>query len=189
MYSMSEFETCIQDVIDRFVLNNRLSVDNVVFKENKENKKGDPVKSLQFIEFEYPFDPNKAIQSSVLKPILRVEFKTNYINLMIPFRLFDVLPTPTNSGIKMDDKSNFATIRIDTLSVEIFDYIEQAMINSYANYSSSQDSFACCSSYEYCSDQMYCVHENLLYAKKCIYRRNLEAGKIFYGKNCNVSQE
>jgi len=186
MYSMSEFETYMQDVIERFVLNNRLSAENVVFKENKENKKGDPVKSLQFIEFEYPFDPNKVVQSSVLKPILRVEFKTSYINLMIPFRLFDVLPVPSNSGIKRDEKSNFATLRIDSLSTEIFEYIEQAITLSYANYSSSQDSYACCSSYVECSDAKHCTHENLLYAKKCIYRRNLEAGKIFYGKNRTI---
>ena len=31
-----------------------------------------------------------------------------------------------------------------------------------------------------------CVHENKLYSKGCQYRRNLDAGRIFYGKNRNI---
>lgn len=47
-------------------------------------------------------------------------------------------------------------------------------------------SFSCCSRYLECSDAMHCVHENLLYATGCGYRKNLENGRIFYGKNRNI---
>lgn len=46
--------------------------------------------------------------------------------------------------------------------------------------------FGCCSQYEECSDAGRCIHPNRLYSTACAYRRNLENGRIFYGKNRNV---
>lgn len=40
--------------------------------------------------------------------------------------------------------------------------------------------FGCCSQYEKCSREKHCTHPDLLYATACMYRKNLEAGKIFY---------
>nr|DAJ10350.1 MAG TPA: hypothetical protein [Caudoviricetes sp.] len=47
-------------------------------------------------------------------------------------------------------------------------------------------SFGCCSNYIKCSDAKRCVHPDLAYATACQYRANLENGRIFYGKNCNI---
>ena len=47
-------------------------------------------------------------------------------------------------------------------------------------------SFGCCDLYTQCSDKKKCLHEDLLYATSCMYRKNLERGKIFYGDNKNV---
>lgn len=47
-------------------------------------------------------------------------------------------------------------------------------------------SFGCCDLYTQCSDKKKCLHEDLLYATSCMYRKNLEGGKIFYGENKNV---
>ena len=46
--------------------------------------------------------------------------------------------------------------------------------------------FGCCSKYEQCSDARECLHSNPFYSLGCIYRTNLEAGRIFYGVNRNV---
>ncbi|MDY5502288.1 MAG: hypothetical protein SPF77_06905 [Gemmiger sp.] len=46
--------------------------------------------------------------------------------------------------------------------------------------------FGCCSRYKECSDKKECVHNSQFYSYGCIYRKNLIAGKIFYGKNKNV---
>lgn len=46
--------------------------------------------------------------------------------------------------------------------------------------------FACCSRYEQCSDAKRCIHPENRFAIGCIYRENLRAGRIFYGKNRNV---
>lgn len=40
--------------------------------------------------------------------------------------------------------------------------------------------FGCCSLYKECSKEKHCLHSDLLYATACMYRKNLEAGKIFY---------
>ena len=186
MYLALEFENEITKVIERFLNQNRLTEENVILREKKENK-GDQSKSLQFVEYEYPYDPNKSNQESTSKPILRVEFKTNGIVIHVPLRVFDCLPTFDGMVATRNESTNFAAIKIGELSPQVFDYIEKVMIYSYANYSSSQDSFACCSRYEACSDALHCVHDNQLYAKKCTYRRNLESGRIFYGKNRNIS--
>lgn len=47
------------------------------------------------------------------------------------------------------------------------------------------DSFGCCSSYRACSDARQCVISDRDYSANCLYRRNLESGRIFYGKNAN----
>lgn len=46
--------------------------------------------------------------------------------------------------------------------------------------------FSCCSRYEQCSDAKRCIHPENRFAIGCIYRENLRAGRIFYGKNRNV---
>lgn len=55
-------------------------------------------------------------------------------------------------------------------------------IQSAAN---SPDSFGCCSSYRACSDAKTCVIADREYSANCLYRKHLEAGRIFYGKNAN----
>lgn len=48
------------------------------------------------------------------------------------------------------------------------------------------EKFGCCYKYKECSDAKKCLHEDLLYSTGCLYRKNLENGKIFYGENKNV---
>lgn len=46
--------------------------------------------------------------------------------------------------------------------------------------------FGCCHKYVECSNQKKCLHEDFLYSTACIYRKNMEKNKIFYGINKNV---
>ncbi len=48
------------------------------------------------------------------------------------------------------------------------------------------DEFGCCSRYIACSDAKECVHPDYLESLGCAYKRNLEKGLIFYGKNKNI---
>lgn len=47
------------------------------------------------------------------------------------------------------------------------------------------DTFGCCSRYEACSDAKKCIHPNAVFVA-CAYKKNLEQGRIFYGKNRNI---
>ena len=47
------------------------------------------------------------------------------------------------------------------------------------------DVFACCAYYTQCSDQRSCLLAHDPEYRGCLYRKNLEAGRIFYGKNRN----
>ncbi len=48
------------------------------------------------------------------------------------------------------------------------------------------DTFACCNDFERCSDALKCIHPENRFYNGCMYRKNLEAGKVFYGKNKNI---
>lgn len=50
----------------------------------------------------------------------------------------------------------------------------------------SAESFDCCSSFKKCSDALECVHKDNSIFDVCTYRKKLEAGIVFYGKNTNV---
>lgn len=45
--------------------------------------------------------------------------------------------------------------------------------------------FGCCNDFVRCSDAQACLYPKERFALRCYYRQNLEAGRIFYGKNKN----
>lgn len=45
--------------------------------------------------------------------------------------------------------------------------------------------FGCCNDFVRCSDARGCLYPKERFALRCYYRQNLEAGRIFYGKNKN----
>lgn len=51
------------------------------------------------------------------------------------------------------------------------------------------DTFACCSKFVDCSDARACLHPHERTFNGCYYRKNLENGIIFYGKNKNAGFE
>lgn len=51
--------------------------------------------------------------------------------------------------------------------------------------SSIREPFGCCSRYAACSDAKACLIPDRDYSKYCNYRKSLEQGIIFYGKNAN----
>lgn len=86
--------------------------------------------------------------------------------------------------LKSDD-SNYHII-INKKSDELVDYICKHTEYSIEHYVSKASSFGCCDKFIECSDAKKCVHSNKFYSKACMYRRNLDEGKIFYGKNKNI---
>lgn len=51
------------------------------------------------------------------------------------------------------------------------------------------NAFGCCNDHVRCSDAGYCLHLNEKEYWGCGYRKNLEAGRIFYGKNAKTNDK
>ncbi len=85
-----------------------------------------------------------------------------------------------------DKESRTVKIRFNKHSEALTAFIREHVVYCIENYESKSASFGCCDKYEKCSDALKCIHVNRLYAKGCTYRKNLEQGRIFYGKNRNT---
>lgn len=100
---------------------------------------------------------------------------------------FGDLDVPKDAEVKFlqSDEDNVHVL-FSKDSFELVNYIRANTKYSLANYESKASTFGCCSRFNDCSDAKKCVHENKLYSKACMYRRHLDSGKIFYGKNRNI---
>ncbi|HIU09811.1 MAG TPA: hypothetical protein IAB00_00940 [Candidatus Avidehalobacter gallistercoris] len=65
------------------------------------------------------------------------------------------------------------------------DCVVTALYN-YAKKYYSSEIFGCCSKYIQCSDARQCIVNDLAISINCAYFKNLQAGRIFYGKNRNI---
>lgn len=99
----------------------------------------------------------------------------------------DFVPIPPNVLSKdlMQGKKSKTTLVFDEDNAVMRKYLKD-VLSWEINHFYPSHGFGCCSKYVDCSDMRKCVHHNNLYAKGCAYRKNLEAGRIFYGKNINV---
>lgn len=87
-------------------------------------------------------------------------------------------------GEAKTEKALLALNRAKELGVSVLSADE---LNGIAeNSAKKSDKFGCCHLFTECSDACKCLHRDNDYAKGCEYRKNLEAGRIFYGVNRNV---
>lgn len=68
-------------------------------------------------------------------------------------------------------------------SAEFCEMISSIVISLFAF-----DRFDCCGKFRECSDAKRCLHEDMLYSTACTYRKKLENGIVFYGKNRTINQ-
>lgn len=85
-------------------------------------------------------------------------------------------------GYEIEMEENLSTL--DYFLDVLEPYIEDRYIRCWSV--QAPDSFGCCSHYEECSNAKKCVLEDKEFIKRCIYRKRLFEGKVFYGKNRNV---
>lgn len=66
---------------------------------------------------------------------------------------------------------------------EAFPIIVEKILFTSLNY----QKFGCCGKYVACSDAKKCLHDDIFYATaSCEYKKHLDNGEIFYGKNKNI---
>ena len=83
------------------------------------------------------------------------------------------------------DKLKKLTVIFPMNHFQLFDYLEKLFDCSLELFEPS-NKIGCCGRFNDCSDLKKCVHENTFYARACYYRKNLDSGRIFYGKNRNT---
>ncbi len=185
------FQEKLQNLLDSIILSHDLPKSSIHMYSNKstkgKNAGKETSKSLCIFEPEYP--PRKNAKEIPGKNFIIMNFKEtadDRIELLIRQKQYDAIEIPASATIK-DVKSDkvFKHIFFQQGDESIYSYIEKNILYCLANYEYSS-SFGCCSRFIECSDAKRCVHENKIYSMGCKYRRNLEAGKIFYGKNKNV---
>ena len=116
---------------------------------------------------------NLALRISYKKGRYLIEFKPKYSKYFLHFQIEN-----KNDGyccITFQSVDEIASIASNLCSVAI-DILSE----------NCGESFGCCSRYLECSNEKKCIHPDKVFAISCEYRRNLENGKIFYGKNRNV---
>lgn len=71
---------------------------------------------------------------------------------------------------------------------DVFGYIKQlSVVYIEALTEQAGEHYGCCHRYVECSDALKCLNPDYLMSLACGYKRNLEADRIFYGKNKNIN--
>lgn len=177
-----------QNVLDEVITSHDLPEKSIHLYSNISPKTGkETSKSICIFEPEYPPNPAQAETPGKNFVIMKIEEKkSGDIVLFIRYEQEEMIDTPTTATVKaLKSDKTFLHITFDPDDSSIFEYIKKNILYCLANYESS-NSFGCCSKFIECSDAKKCVHENKIYSMGCKYRMNLDAGKIFYGKNKNI---
>lgn len=135
----------------------------------------------------YENNTDKSISVNFAKKLMLkiVDDKNRY--LQVPISFLNTVKLDDNIEVKnLKSLVGYSRIIINTISLTVTEIHLLKLLFSWHIDNFSAEPFACCSSYVECSDKMQCVHYDLLYAKGCSYRKNLESGRIFYGVNKNI---
>lgn len=117
---------------------------------------------------------------------IRINSKTQCLDTEDRF-VFDFVPDITGATLHLNDKRGYAQIPLitDEASVaKVYEMLQKLFQECFNR--QNTESFGCCNDHVRCSDARRCLHEDDKFYLGCIYRKNLEAGRIFYGANRNV---
>lgn len=139
-------------------------------------------------EPDFPFDSHNVNRikknASFLKyehnKVLTLHIRDSYMKLL-------TLPSSaTTKKTKADKGFTRVIFKSITNDLNSLEDLVRAIVKIGLDKYESESSFGCCSQFMKCSDAKKCIHENKLYSKGCQYRKNLDSGRIFYGKNRNI---
>lgn len=183
-----DWKTPIQAMLDEMVIEEELPSNSLYLMANygRDNKTITSY-SVCIYEPDYPSLPNSIKDPARNSIVINIKEKETLLELLISEVQYGDIGAPTGAEIKelKSDKINVHAL-LPSDSPELVEYIKKSTKYAYANYVSKASSFGCCSRYNECSDARRCIHPNKLFGKACMYRKNLDAGRIFYGKNRNI---
>lgn len=181
-----DFQETLSTVLENIIIDLELPKNGLIMQSNNGKKK----KTSSVYINEPPFPATKAALSKIntTQSILNFEETKEFILLIVSENAFNYISLPGN--IRHEKKGlssgNFVKVYFPKHHSELYTYIKNIICYRVKNYISSAPLFGCCNKFIECSDAKKCVHENKLYSTACMYRMNLDNGKIFYGKNRNI---
>lgn len=184
------FEDDLQVLLNEIIIEKELPPKSLHVFSNKSsvgsNAGNETSKSICIYEPDYPATKADIDNPGKNSVVLNIQMEDN-LELLIRKHQFDSLKLPTTANIKnIPSDTTFTHVIFDLTDANIIPYIRENILYCLSHYSSKARTFGCCSKFTACSDAKKCLHENKLYSTACSYRRNLEAGRIFYGKNKNI---
>jgi hypothetical protein len=168
--NINEFKLTIERIINARI--ESLSKDNAFFDPTKKRFELKPSKTSETIYL---------CGSSVMKIM---SLKNNRRNIEISMHYKDLFKLQGRVQDKKNDTDWGVVSYDEQAAAAIIDNIDSVFMRCYSE--EPVDSYGCCSRYEMCSDERKCVHPDVKFAQGCMYKKNLENGRIFYGKNRNV---
>ncbi len=177
-----DFQSNLQIILDNTIQELELPKKSLILQQNRGQKK---VSFSVFInEPTFPATKDDLEKINTTQSILNFEEKENMIIFSVTKNTAGDIPIPSNTRLK--EEKAFTKVFLPVCHPEIYTYVKNIIHYRIKLYVSSSAPFGCCSKFVECSDAKKCVHENKLYATACMYRMNLESGRIFYGKNRNI---
>ena len=181
-----DWMTRVQTVLDSVIEEQSLPTGSLCFRvtHSKEDAKVQKdYYSIVILEPPYPMPSVIGESNSTLTSIVRFVLckQPEIVSIIISKTNCETLGT-LPSGFKEVKCNEPGNVKLEIPTNEfIFDpFIKQFVIKAVKKYSSSADSFGCCSLFKECSAEGKCLHSNQLYSKACIYRNSLEQGKVFF---------
>lgn len=166
-------------------------------QEGKSNEGKIVSYSMSLNEPDYPAteddlrDENRVTKKCVTFKPSGTKVRRGSVEISLRTAMMERIRFPAESTVlpqnKTDCESDSRRVAIPVDAAGIVDFFRDVVELKLKVYESARATpFGCCSLFEECSDAKRCIHPNRLYSTACAYRRNLESGRIFYGKNKNV---
>lgn len=188
----TEFDKVLLSKLQEIIVSLELPADSLYLYSNRANKgmnkNVELSKSICIHEPEYPPNPN--VQSIVGKNyvVLKIMQNDEQITLAIRQSQYNAIEHDFSDLVVSTKKTTLgyeSHVIFENNDSRIMNFINNNVLYCLRNYHSSA-SFGCCSQFIACSDALKCLHENKLYSTGCTYRKHLDNGRIFYGKNKNI---
>ena len=119
------------------------------------------------------------------KPMCKIAIKAKSKYIVVRYRLLKLVTEEGLNHKVMVSNNSVSFIRLLFNTLEDIRSMKKVLLEAFeiAYLENTDRTYGCCHRFTACSDERKCIHPDHLFALGCMYRKNLEAGRIFYGKN------
>lgn len=174
----------IQDMLDKMIIELELPENSLFLAQNIGRVTKEVTSySVCIYEPEYPKTSYRKADQTRNSVVMNIKEKNDKLELIIGLIQYEkvIYDKELETKILKSDPQNIH-VYFERDANDLIEYIKMHTEYRIKTYTSKTSAFGCCSKFNACSDAKKCIHENRLYSMACSYRANLEAGKIYYGR-------